>query len=347
MVLCLLVFFRDALLTRLHLLYGDTYDAMIEVSILNHWYRVFTAGAAWDVTGYFHPYPATLGYNDTYFIPGIPFSLARMAGADPFLAAFASHVAMKALGFAGMYVFLRRGLGVRTPLSLGGAALFATANVSLVHMYHGQLLSVGLVPWLSFLALRTTISLRQQRPRALAAYGCGFAVLFGITAFSAFYGLWFFSLFLAIYVPVALIFAGPDERRALSIAIGRQWRVLLLCGLVGLVALLPLLMLYLPKMGAGARHSWENGPHRYLPDMLTLFNVGSGNLVWARLPSALGFDLPLPGGETRFGFPIGMMAVTLLAMLSHARAGAWRRACHCLYCAFMPPGTIGSVRLNG
>lgn len=169
MLLCLLVFFRDALRTGLHLLYGDSYDAMIEVSILNHWYRVFTAGAAWDVTGYFYPYPATLGYNDTYLIPGIPFALARMAGADPFLAAFASHGAMKALGFVGMYVLLRRGLGVRTPLSLGGAALFTTANVSLVHMYHGQLLSVGLFPWLSFLALWTMASLRQQRSCALVA----------------------------------------------------------------------------------------------------------------------------------------------------------------------------------
>lgn len=114
MVLCLLVFFRDGLLTGLTLLYGDSYDGGIELAILGHWYRVFVHGEAWDVTGYFHPYPATLGYNDTYLIPGIPFVLARIGGADPFVAAFASHVAMKALGFAGMYVLLRRGLLVRT-----------------------------------------------------------------------------------------------------------------------------------------------------------------------------------------------------------------------------------------
>jgi hypothetical protein len=315
MLLCLAVFFRDALASRLTLLYGDSYDGMIEVAILNHWYRVIVEGAAWDVMGYFHPYPATLGYNDTYVVPGIPFTLARIAGADPFLSAFASHVAMKALGFAGMYVLLRRGLSIRLLLAIAGAALFATTNVSLLHMYHGQLLSVGLLPWLGFLALRTVAALREDRPRALVAYGCGFALLYGATAFNAFYGLWFFSLFLAVYAPVALLLMPAEARRALFAAAARHWRPLLICAAAGVVALIPVLLLYLPKVGAGARHAWEDGPHLYLPSIMTLFNVGSGNLVWGALPAWLGSDVPFPGGETRFGFPIGMMAVTLFAML--------------------------------
>jgi hypothetical protein len=315
MLLCLAVFFRDALLARLHLLYGDGYDGVIEVTILNHWYRVFTAGAAWDVTGYFHPYPATLGYNDTYLIPGIPFTLARIAGADLFLAAFASHVAMKAIGFTGMYVLLRRGLAVRTALALAGAALFATANASLVHMNHAQLLSVGLFPWLGFLALRTMAALRRGQSRRLVAYGCGFALLYAVTAFSAFYGVWFFSLFLGLYTPIALLIAAPGARRALAIAAARHWRALMLCALVGAIALLPLLSLYLPKFEAGAQHPWRNGAYLYLVDMTALFNVGTGNLVWGQLPAALGYALPLPKGESQFGLPIGLLATTLFAML--------------------------------
>ncbi len=315
MLLCLAWFFRDALATGLHVLYGDSYDGVIEVAILNHWYRVFVEGAAWDVMGYFHPYPATLGYNDTYILPGIPFTIARILGADPFLAAFASHVAMKALGFAGMYVLLRRGIAIRLPLALAGAALFATANVSLLHMYHGQLLSVGLLPWLGFLALRAVAALREDRPHALVACGCGFALLYGATAFNAFYGLWFFSLFLVVYAPIALLLMTAEARRALFAAIVRHWRSLLICVATGVVALIPVLLLYLPKVGAGARHAWEDGPHLYLPGIMTLFNVGSGNLVWGSLPAWLGNDMPFPGGETRFGFPIGMMAVTLFAML--------------------------------
>ncbi len=315
LLLCLATFFRDALLARLHLLYGDGYDSVIEVAILNHWYRVFTAGAAWDVTGYFHPYPATLGYNDTYLIPGIPFTLARIAGADPFLAAFVSHVAMKAIGFTGMYVLLRRGFTVRTPLALAGATLFATANASLVHMYHAQLLSVGLFPWLGFLGCQIVSTLRQDQTRRLVAYGCGFALLYGATALSAFYGLWFFSLFLALYTPITLLLATSGERRALAMAVARHSKALMLCAAVGAIALLPTLILYLPKIGAGAQHPWRSGAYLYLVDMTTLFNVGTGNLVWGRLPAALGYSLPLPGGEARFGIPIGMLATTLFAML--------------------------------
>ena len=311
--------FRDALLGGLHMLYGDGYDGVIEVAILEHWHRVATAGAAWDVTGYFHPYPGTLGYNDTYLIPGIPFTIARIAGADPFLAAFASHVAMKALGFAGMYVLLRRGLATGTPVALAGATLLATANVSLLHMYHAQLLSVGLLPWLGFLVLRTIGAVRGGRARTVLAWGIAFALLYAATAFSAFYALWFFSLFLLICVPIALALATRDDRRAIVAAAARQWRALTACGIVAMLALAPTLLLYLPKLDGDAQHRWPTSAYLYLPSATTLFDVGSGNLVWGRLPAALGYALPLPGGEVSVGLPVGLIAATLFAML-----WAWR-----------------------
>lgn len=319
--LCLLVFFRDALLTRLQWLYGDGYDGDIEVAILDHWYRVYTAGAAWDLTGYFHPYATTLGYNDTYFVPGIAFALFRSLGADPFLAAFASHVAMKALGFLGMYALLRRGLAVRTAFALVGAAVFATANASLLHMYHAQLLGVGLLAWLGFFALRASAALREDRPRALLGHGCAFALLYGATAFSAFYAAWFFALFLVVQLPIALLLMAADERRVLFVAVRRRWRIVLGCAGLGALALVPLFILYLPVMAAGAHHSWEQGPHRYLPSLLTLFNVGSGNLVWGGLPTLLG-SAAFPGGETRFGFPVGLIAAGLFALLWAGRERA-------------------------
>lgn len=312
--------FRDALHGGLHILYGDSYDGVIEVAILEHWHRVVTAGAAWDVTGYFHPYPGTLGYNDTYLIPGIPFTLARIAGANPFLAAFTSHVAMKAAGFAGMYVLLRRGLAIAMPLALAGAVLFATANVSLLHMYHAQLLSVGLLPWLGFLTVRTIAAVRDRASRRVLGWGCGFALLYGASAFSAFYALWFFSLFLAISMPVALLVAERHDRRAIVMAAASQWRPLAACGIVAMLALVPTLLLYLPKLG-DAQHAWRTGAYLYLPSATTLFDVGSGNLVWGRLPAALGYALPLPGGEVSVGLPIGLIAATLFATLWASRAG--------------------------
>lgn len=319
MLACLVLVFRDALLSRLQMLYGDSYDGLIEVAILDHWYRVFTAGAAWDVTGYFHPHAATLGYNDGYIVPGIAFTLARIAGADPFVATFAAYVAMKALGFAGMYVLLRRAFRVATPLALAGAALLTVANVSLVQIYHGQLLSIALLPWLTFLAIRTGERLRGGQARGVLAYGCGFAVLYGIAALNAFYGLWFFSLFLLVFAPVALLLIGAEERRAWIAAIRRHGRALAVVALVAGVALLPMLRLYLPLMTAGARHSWEQGPYPHLIDLPTVFDVGPGNWIWGRLPAMLGAPVSLPGGEAQVGLPIGMMIATLFAL-----SWAWR-----------------------
>ena len=42
--------------------------------------------AAWDRTAYFHPVPATLGYNDGYLAFGLLLAGFRALGADPFLA---------------------------------------------------------------------------------------------------------------------------------------------------------------------------------------------------------------------------------------------------------------------
>ena len=53
------------------LLYGESTDALIEVSILEHWHNVLYGGSNWLITNYFYPSSGTLGYNDTYFAPGI------------------------------------------------------------------------------------------------------------------------------------------------------------------------------------------------------------------------------------------------------------------------------------
>lgn len=313
MLVCLAFFFRDALLTGLHFIYGDSYDGMIEVSILNHWYSVLRYGDAWNVTSYFYPYPATLGYNDTNFVPGIPFAIARLLGADPFLAVFLAHVCMKGLGFAGMYVLLRRGFAVWTPFAVAGAALFTTSNASLIHMYHGQLLSVSLFPWLGFLALRAVAALTQGQSRALAIYGSGFALLFGVTAFNAFYGLWFFSLFLLISTPIALLLIGPQKRHTVVTSAARQWRPLLLIAIVGVVALIPMLLLYLPKMREGAHWGyWVSS--QYQIGVATLVNVGSGNLVWGHLKEWLGLSKPFALGESQFGIPFGLLLTFFVAL---------------------------------
>lgn len=310
LVACLALFFRGPVLSGFTRFHGDSYDGLIEIAILEHWHAVIAKGATWNLTGWFYPYADTLGYNDTNIVPGLFYAVARMAGSDPFIATLLAHVAMKTIGFLGMAALLRRGLGIALPFALLGAALFATANASLLHIYHAQLLAVGLIPWLMLLAIQAVRAGLEDRRRALLANGAGFGLLFGLTALNAFYQIWFFSLFLLAFVPIALIVASPAWRSRLWGAARRHWPILAAIAAVAALALIPFLMVYLPKLAEGARHPFAQAVRPHLPTLSTYVNVGQGNLVWGRL---LG---PMSGGEQRFGFPIGLLMLTLVA-------GAW------------------------
>ncbi|MBS0283840.1 MAG: hypothetical protein JSS15_05410, partial [Proteobacteria bacterium] len=64
--------------------FGDRVDALIEISLLEHWRNVLSGAAAWNGPFYFHPHPIVLGYNDGYLLSGLFYSGWRTV-ADPFL----------------------------------------------------------------------------------------------------------------------------------------------------------------------------------------------------------------------------------------------------------------------
>lgn len=313
----LAMFFRAALATGLTRIYGDSYDGLIEIAILEHWHAVVAKGAPIARMAWFAPHPGTLGYNDTYLVPALAYVPARLAGADPFMAAIASHAAMRAIGFAGMWALLRLGLGVRWPMALAGAALFTTANVSLLHMYHGQLMAVGLVPWLLLMLLRAGMAMHDGDRAGLRAWGIGFALLYGATAFTAFYQAWFLGLFLIVFAAAGYLALGAQGRAPLAASAWRARADLALVALAGAVALLPLLAIYLPVQSLGNRHAWPEGVLLYVPTLSSFANLGPGNLVWGRLLGMADW----PAGEARVGFPPGM----ILAFLAAAGWAAWHR----------------------
>ena len=315
LLLSLLFFFRDALLARFTLLYGDSYDGMIEVALLNHWYDVLAHGAAWNLTGWFAPYHDTLGYNDSYIIPGLFFAAARLAGSDPFLAAFFSHVVMKAIGFLGMYALLSRGLRMAFGLALAGAVLFATANGSLLHMYHAQLLAVGLVPWLMLAMIGTVRAMLEDARPAIWRNGIAFALLFGLAALNAFYQIWFLCFFTLVFTPVGLAITTPATRATLWSAARRHWPAAAMLATITAVALIPFFLVYLPKAMESGGHDWATEARDYLLIASTFVNSGPGNLIWGHILPMDAFH----GGEGRVGFPLGILLVLVVGSF-----WAWR-----------------------
>lgn len=314
-------FFRHALLTGLTRLYGDSYDGLIEVAILEHWHRVLAHGAAWRVTGWFAPYPDTLGYNDTYVLPGLVFAAARSFGADPFLAAFTSHVAMKAIGFAGMLVLLR-GLRLGRAAALFGAAWFTVTGATLAQANHGQLLSLALVPWLGRCAVAAGDAVARADRRRLFGSGAAAALCFALLALNAFYFAFFGMLFAGLSARLAWWLAPAERRQAWRIGARALRAPLLMLTGVQVALLAPFLAVYLPKLAEGGRHGWPMVLH-LLPRPLTAIDVGDGNLVWGRAWAALRAALA-PGdaitGEQEVGIPPCAWVVATLAGV-----WAWRR----------------------
>src|SRR3712207_3354775 len=61
---CVGIFFRNQIANGFTLLLGDRHDAVIALSILEHWRNVLAGAAEWSRTAYFHPVPGTLGRSE-------------------------------------------------------------------------------------------------------------------------------------------------------------------------------------------------------------------------------------------------------------------------------------------
>jgi len=318
----LIIFFRAIVASGFTTYFGDSYDGLIEISVLQHWHNVAAFGNQMSVTEYFYPYKDSIGYNDTYLIPGLFFTLGRLFGADPFRAALVSHVAMKAIGFLGMYALLRKGVGIRLAIALAGAAIFTTANASLLHMHHAQLLSAGFLPWLALLLLMFGKALIAQNHRRVVMTGCGFAVLFGLTALNSFYAAWFFAFFTMLATLVGLAVIGAANRRQWFFSICSCRTPLALVFVAAVVSMAPLILVYLPKIADGAHHDWATDTARFLIAPSSLINVGVGNLVWGQALNEAMRGLtghPMAGGEARFGFPLGLLVTAVMGTIWAAR----------------------------
>jgi hypothetical protein len=198
---CLAVFFRHQLADGFTLLNGDRHDGLIALAVLEHWWNVLRGRAAWDVTAYFHPVPATLGYNDGYLLLGLPHAAARALGADPLLAGELANVAARAVGFAATVALGRRALGLTPAWAVLLAALVTLANNLFIRGSHVQLFSVSFVPVLALLGHAALAALLAARRRALLLWGGGFVGWFAAMLLTGFYMAWYAALFGAAPVP--------------------------------------------------------------------------------------------------------------------------------------------------
>lgn len=304
------------------LVLGDVYDNTIEIAILEHWYNVLRGLAHWPTTNYFYPYPATLGYNDGYFLYGLLYAAGRWAGADPFLAATLVNVGMKAACFGFFYLCARRVLRAGFWYALAGAAVLELSNNVAIHSMHAQLLTIALVPLCATLLYFAGRAFLERRPGRLLAYGGAFALTYGAWALTSFYMLWFFSLFLALFLPVLAALRWSSLRAQLARLDRRTVLAGAACLLLLALCLLPFLHVYLPKARATGMHSFHDA-RGYALAPFDILNIGIGNYLYGgwlpALHHAVGF--PVDYSERQMGVTPGLLLSFLAASCCLWRSG--------------------------
>ncbi|WP_232089573.1 hypothetical protein [Sphingomonas sp. HMP6] len=309
-VVAVSLFFRKVIASGFDRGFSDRADGIIEISILEHWRNVLAGASTWNVTNYFHPYPATLGYNDGYFLYGLVYAFWRLL-ADPFLADTLNIATFKTIGFFAAYLLVARSLRWGRGAGLLVAFLFTNANGLMVQAGHAQLQSIALLPVALLLAVAIPRAEREGRRMAACAAAAGLALLLAAWLFTAFYMAWFTIFFGAVFAVCWAVTGGRWRPIALLRVIVRHHLVLEVGGIVFAIAVIPFLTVYLPKARETGGQMYQAVLH-YLVRPLDPINVGTSNYVWGWLIRSLGDAMT--EGEHNTGLPLLLFTLGVAAL---------------------------------
>jgi hypothetical protein len=315
-----LLFWREVLESRFNLIPGDTGDARLALSILEHWSNVFHGQGQWLSPSNLYPVQGVLGYTDTYFFYGVLHWICRR-WLDPFGSLQLVVMALTAFSYCAMCLLLRKVFGLRPWICALGGALFAWSSLNASRLGHVQLLIAFVYPLLVLVAHRSWTNLEERPAKALLCAGLAGALL-AVALFTSYNAIWLFCFFLGIWLAVAAL-AWP---RGAPWPAEKRWRTAAACVIflaVLAAGLVPFLLTYLPmvRMGYGVRYPemWRN-----LPRVLDLINVGPFNWTWGRIlprifPST-SFEKDSGFYEHILGFPL-----VFLGFFAFAVGSAWSR----------------------
>lgn len=321
------VVFRDSIASGFDLGFGDRADALIEISILEHWRAVLLGEATWNQPLYFHPYAGTLGYNDGYFLSGLIYTGWRSVF-DPFVSDTLTALTYKTIGYAAT-LWLVRGI---LRWSWGVAILIATlamiSNNMFLQSVHAQIQTLALLPVVAALAVltaRAEIAREQWRAALLAVLA---AAALGLWLITAFYFAWF-TIYFAVALAVCWLWStGQWRLNSFMLLTRTHWRTLGVFIGASVIAAFPFLYVYVPKRMETGGHGFMIS---YTVQPTDLINVGQHNLLWgwiiqlldwvvrAVAPAGGRLERAMLGGEHESGFPLLLFALICAAAVKLIR----------------------------
>lgn len=327
LALALLIVFRVPIASGFDLGFGERGDALIEMTILEHWRNVWSGVSSWNSGFYFHPYGGTLGYNDGYFLYGVVYSLWRLV-ADPFHADTLNILTFKTIDFVAAYALVARTLRWGRGAALLVALLWTIASNIYLQAVHAQLQSVALLPIAMMLAIDCVRAEGDGRRGAARVRAVGLAALMAAWLMTSYYMAWFTLFSACLFLLCWGVMTGQARPAAAFRLVRRHAGTIAVGGAAFAVLILPFLIVYLPKMRETGGEGFEDMLGYLVTPVIDMVNVGPGNYVWGWLFVPLHAlarhlapddpDLPrrVLGGEHEAGFPLLMVALLLIA--------AWR-----------------------
>lgn len=300
--------------------FGERYDGLLSLAILEHWYTVVTGAArGWHTTFYFYPAPDSLGYSEALAGLGLVHAAFRIVGVDPILASELAALVFKALGFFAFYWMLRRVFAVALGWSLFGATLFTISSNLFIGMVHTQFTGLSLAPLLVVLLARAVEDVWAGRTRRWTLWLMAAVAVFALGMTTSFYVAWYF-VFLGVFCVAAYaLLGGWPDLRGILVRLGRHPAALAVVALWTVACLYPFFRIYLPIVLRTGGHPPDE-LLTYAPRPAEILNATATNPVW----SWLGWP-PAPV-VTGFTPVLLALAITgLAAALVRRPAGAGER----------------------
>jgi hypothetical protein len=274
------VFHRYTVLSGFDLVQADPGDTRFIAFLLEHWFKVFSGIDDWRSPPMFFPKAGTLGYSDALFGMAIPYSVFRAFGAGIFVSFNLTLVLISFLSYLACLWLLRIIFEFHWLASAVGAAFFAFNYPKFAQLAHMQMrfdmlqpIVLGLL--LFFLVSREMPSQRRTFVTCLAA-----AFAFAVLASTTFILAWFLLLLVVVSLPIGLLVR--DLRLQLFSVLRHRWLTACTGLLLGSLALLPLMHLYLPAI---AETGWWSWPEvlQGIPRPDQLIWMGTDNFAWGWL----------------------------------------------------------------
>jgi hypothetical protein len=321
--ICLTVLFhRYTVLSGFDLVQADPGDSRLLTSILEHWFKVFRGIDDWRSPPWFFPEKGALGYSDILFGMAIPYSMFRALDSGSFVAMNLTMVLLSFLSYLACLWLLRGVLAFHWVGAAAGAAFFAFNYPKFAQLAQIKLRFDFLQPVILGLLLSLLVSHRIPSQLRIFVTCLGASAAFAILASTTFLHAWFLLLFIVISVAIALLV--PDLRKQIASLLHRDWLPACSGLLLGGIALLPLMLLYLPALAETGGWQWSTVLEN-IPQPPQLLWMGTDNIAWGWLAARWPELDTQNWSEMRVGYGVG---VTLgwAALLGFSAAQVARRA---------------------